>query len=642
MKQFESFRLDTSNECLWHDGSQIDLPPKPFAVLRYLVENPARLITHDELLEALWPETYVQPQVLRTYMLELRKVLGDDPGQPRFIQTLPKRGYRFVAAVSESDGGSIAKQANGSQPANGGNPARRATDRPAQSDAQRTVTGAVPGLPGPFRGHIIDRREELASLSALVGKLRLGERQMVFITGEAGIGKTVLVDTFCGLTEAEIPGSIARGQCVEGFGPKEEYYPVMEALGQLCASALGHRVCSVLAKVAPAWLGALGRAGDSPAPASSPDRMPGDLCAALEEIASQTPLILVLEDLHWADASTLHLISALARRRARTQLMVVATFNSQHGSAEHPLKAIQQDLRMRRLCCEISLKPLGRAAVTELLARELEQETLPAGLASFVHRHSEGNPLFIIALLEHLAAEGTLVRTDAGEGPVWQIRGTLDDAAAGAPEGLTQMIELEMERLTEQEQRLLEAGSLMHVAFPAWAVAAALEADLSETEEACDALARRLHFVQRAGFDELPDGSSSGFYAFSHGLYREVLYRRQSDSRRSRGHRRIAERLGQIFGERESTVAREMATHFEAGRHWHQAVTALRLAARHAAARGADAEASELLERALLTAENIPTAERSLVVSELRSELAVRSHAAGNVKILRQELAEKV
>src|ERR1700684_1955638 len=114
MKQFESFGLDTSNQCLWHKGKQVALPPKSFAVLRYLVENPGRLITHDELLDALWPETYVQPQVLRTYMLDLRKVLGDDAGQPRFIQTLPKRGYCFVAAVSEHEGEGRAAAADAS------------------------------------------------------------------------------------------------------------------------------------------------------------------------------------------------------------------------------------------------------------------------------------------------------------------------------------------------------------------------------------------------------------------------------------------------------------------------------------------------------------------------------------------------
>lgn len=642
MKQFESFRLDTANECLWHEGRQIDLPPKPFAVLRYLVENPGRLITHDELLEALWPETYVQPQVLRTYMLELRKVLADDPGQPRFIQTLPKRGYRFVATVAESVNVPAEKRTNGSQAADSVNLMRRATDRVAVSGAQTNNGTASASQPEPPQMHIVDRKEELGSLASLVDKLAQGERQTVFLTGEAGIGKTALVDTFCCLTESKLPGSIARGQCVEGFGPKEEYYPVMEALGQLCASALGERACSVLSKIAPAWLSGLSRSFDSSVSTPIPGRMPGDLCAALEEIALPAPLILVIEDLHWADASTLHLISALARRRARTQLMVVATFNPQHGSAEHLLKTLQQDLRMRRLCCEIVLKPLGRAAVTELLCREMKQESLPAGLASFVHRHSEGNPLFIIALLEHLIAEGMLVKTDTGKGSAWQMRGTSGDADTGVPEGLAQMIELEMERLTEREQRLLEAGSLMHVAFPAWAVAAALDADIAETEEACDALARRLHFVQRAGCDELPDGSSSGFYAFSHGLYREVLYRRQSDSRRSRSHKRIAERLGQIFGERESTVAREMAMHFEAGRHWHQAVTALRLAARHAATRGADAEASELLERALIAAENIASQERQTVVSTLRDELDGLLQLSKNAEMMRQELAEKL
>ena len=104
MKQFGCFQLDTRNECLWQNGTRIGLTPKPFAVLRYLVENPQRLVTHDELLDKLWPETYVQPQVLRTYVLELRKLLGDSVESPRFIRTVPGRGYWFLAQV-EDDGG---------------------------------------------------------------------------------------------------------------------------------------------------------------------------------------------------------------------------------------------------------------------------------------------------------------------------------------------------------------------------------------------------------------------------------------------------------------------------------------------------------------------------------------------------------
>ena len=104
MKQFGCFQLDTRNECLWQNGARIGLTPKPFAVLRYLVENPQRLVTHDELMDKLWPETYVQPQVLRTYVLELRKLLGDSVESPQFIRTVPGRGYWFLAQVEDGNG----------------------------------------------------------------------------------------------------------------------------------------------------------------------------------------------------------------------------------------------------------------------------------------------------------------------------------------------------------------------------------------------------------------------------------------------------------------------------------------------------------------------------------------------------------
>jgi hypothetical protein len=160
------------------------------------------------------------------------------------------------------------------------------------------------------------------------------------------------------------------------------------------------------------------------------------------------------------------------------------------------------------------------------------------------------------------------------------------------------MVEMEIERLSAEEQRALEAGSLMPVAFPAWAVAAALEQDPTETEEICDRLARRLHFVERAGEDELPGGARSAFYVFAHELYREILHRRQAATRRAQRSERIAVRLGELFQGREADVAREMAMHFEAAGCWQRAVEALRVAARHAERRLAHVEAAELLERA--------------------------------------------
>ena len=593
MKQFESFRLDMSKECLWRGGAQIALPPKPFAILRYLVDNPGRLITHDELLDELWPETYVQPQVLRTYMLELRKVLGDDADCPRFIQTIPKKGYCFVARVTE-----------------GGN---------GDGMLYRGQLSATPAATDPA---FVDRDEEMGRLRTALESAASGQRQVVFVTGAAGIGKTALMDVFLrGISSSAI--TLARGQCVEALGRKEEYYPLVEALAHLCASADGERACRVLARVAPGWLPAAGSNMPVAADATSATRaarVPGELCAALEEIAGEKPLLLVFEDLHWADDSTLAVLSALARRRTPARLMVLATFRARDGSSDPGLKSLKQDLVIRRLCAELHLGPLDRAAVKKLLCRKLGQEDLPAGLEEFISARAEGNPLFVKAMLEHLIAERYLER--GGEQGAWRQRAPFPEVDASVPDELSQMIGLEIERLSGDDQRLLEAASLMNVAFPAWAVAAALGEDTAEIDEACDDLSRRLYFVRRAGEDELPDGTRSAFYVFAHGLYREVLYQRQSASRRARRHTRIAERLAELFAGREVNVAQEMAMHYEAAGNWQRAASVLCSAAQNARQRHACLEAEALLERALRLADNLSGPQRQQMEVEICAELA--------------------
>jgi DNA-binding winged helix-turn-helix (wHTH) protein len=101
MKLFKTFRLDTTNHLLWRGGDRVPIAPKGFDVLAYLVQHAGQVVTQDDILEALWPETYVNPEVLRKYILEIRKALGDRPDNPEFIETVPKRGYRFVAPVTD-------------------------------------------------------------------------------------------------------------------------------------------------------------------------------------------------------------------------------------------------------------------------------------------------------------------------------------------------------------------------------------------------------------------------------------------------------------------------------------------------------------------------------------------------------------
>jgi predicted ATPase/DNA-binding winged helix-turn-helix (wHTH) protein len=615
MKQFESFRLDLANECLWRDGQPITLPPKPFALLRYLVDHPGRLITHDELLDAIWPETWVQPQVLRTYVLELRKILGDNIGRTRFIQTQPKRGYRFIARVTE--GGVSSGEADESI---GQAPAQRLDQ--TQAEISAGISAEIMGE--AVAAGIIGRERELALLHAQLPVVQKSRRRIVFITGEAGIGKTALVDAFCRRVAQSGDACIARGQCIEGFRATEEYYPVMEALGRICAGS--ERARGVLARIAPGWLPRSGRSSltddsEGAGHGDRRDRLAGDLCVAIEELTTEQPLVLVLEDLHWADAATLSLLSALARRRAAAKLLIVASCAPREAEESQPCLRLRQDLLMRQLCAEIVLHPLRRFAVEQLLSRRLEQEPLPPGLAAFVHQHSQGNPLFAIAILEHLIAQSYLVRVETQGAAQWEQRGSFEDKEASIPSGLAQMIDVDIEKLAPEEQRILEAGSLSGIAFPVWAVAAALDADAAAIEEACDALARRVFFVQHGGHDELPGGAQSSFYVFVHSLYREVIYRRQPATRRFAGHLRIARRLGEIFAGREASVAREIAFQHEAATDWYGAVDALRLAAAHAAGRDAPGEAAELLERAAHLAGKLGERERSHVMGGISDEL---------------------
>ncbi len=594
MKQFGCFQLDTRNECLWQNGTRIGLTPKPFAVLRYLVENPQRLVTHDELLDKLWPETYVQPQVLRTYVLELRKLLGDSVESPRFIKTVPGRGYWFLAQVEDSSGHAP--------------DSRRAQPHPQQ---------------GPQPGRIVGRRQEFERLNGLLRHAIQGDRQVIFISGETGIGKTALIDLFCRQRCGEDQVYIARGQCVEGFAGKEAYYPVIEALGQLCSPSERKKHVQVMQQKAPSWyaqLAALHSEGPAPmAAAGRGERMLNEICDAIEAMASEETLVFVFEDLHWADLSTLDLISALARRRQAARLLLLASYRPAEVSAgQHPLRRLKQDLVTHKLCADVSLGPLEKDAVREYLVQELNQETLPKGLPSFIHQHCEGNPLFMIAMLEHLIAQGFIRQ----EGGVWQLRSGLAEIDMGVPTALSEMIEMQIDRLDAADQRLLEAASLIGVIFPAWAAAAALDGDLEDIEDQYEKLTRRLHFLHPAGHDELPDGTQSASYVFAHGLYREVLRARQSPARRAKRHLRVAERLEKLFAGREMDVSSELAMHFEAAAEWARAAQALCTAAGTAMRRGARDEGVKLTERALRLLENLSEPERQAAEKKTRQQIA--------------------
>ena len=594
MKEFGPFRLDRVNQCLWRsqgsgEDERILLTPTEFAVLAYLVEHAGRLVTHEELLDAVWPRTAIEPQAVKSKVFHLRRVLGDDSKQPCFIETVQRRGYRFVAKIA----GDLAND-------------------PIGTASQTMVVG---------------REHSLNELWQGLRAARNGKLEIVFLSGEPGIGKTAVTEEFCRqVVSRDRTVRVARGQCVEGFGSKEAFYPVLEAVGQLCQSPGGARLVETLASRAPTWLVQF--------PAllterhretlkqeilgATRERMLREIVGALESVAQATPLLIVLEDLHWTDPSTLDLISALARHRGPSRIMLIATYRSTDVTrSTQPLHALKRDLVARHLCREIVLEPLRENAIVEYLVGRGAASDQANELASLLHRTTEGNPLFVIAVLEQLL-ERDAVEPEHG----WRLRLSPAQISADVPESLRQMIIAQIDRLSDAEQRVLEVGSIAGMSFAPAICAPTVNMDSVVFDECCEVLARRGQVLRLGPTRELPNGTIVQRYEFVHALYREVLYQRQAPGRRAMLHRRRAEQLEEVFQPALDDVASELAHHFEKGVDWVRAVRYRRRAAELAVRRYALEEARANLQHALDLTASLPASARAEAETEILASLS--------------------
>ncbi|HJY85044.1 MAG TPA: winged helix-turn-helix domain-containing protein, partial [Candidatus Binatia bacterium] len=218
---FGSYRLDPHTGQLWRGKQEVRLTGKASAVLCYLVARAGQMVTKDELFAAVWPETVVSDAALTSCIQELRQALKDASKQPRYLKTIHRRGFQFIGTVVSSQDSGVSRKG----PAN--------TSQLATGNWQLTTP-------------IVGRESELARLHGWLEKALHGERQLIFVTGGPGIGKTTVVETFLGQVVGEEELWIGRGQCIEHYGVGEAYLPVLEALGRLCREADGQDVIALL------------------------------------------------------------------------------------------------------------------------------------------------------------------------------------------------------------------------------------------------------------------------------------------------------------------------------------------------------------------------------------------------------------
>lgn len=563
---FGPFRLDPVQRLLVRPDATVALRPKTLEVLLLLLRRTGQVVSKAEILATVWERTAVSDYVLTTCISELRAALDDRGKPPRFLRTVHRTGYRLTVG-----------------------------------DA--APVGATPATSGDTAPAMVGREPELAQLRTALQRCRTGQRQVVFVTGEMGIGKTTLANHFvasCGAGDV----LLARGQCVERFGTGEPYMPVLEAVGRLARGEHGPRIVDVMRRHGPAWLAQIPSllAPEEQAalrrdlPAQTQESMLRQIADGFEALSETQPLVLLLEDLHLSDQATLELLAALALRSGPTQLMIVGTFRDAEAfPASSPFHRLKHQLLLHRQCEEIALAALSLDAIDEYLAARFAGLALPPGLAATIRQRTEGNPLFVARLIDHLLEAGAMTADTAAHA----VR--LRDDAIGrlVPGTLRAMIEQRTDSLSVEERELLEAASVAGVQFWSAAVAAALGRDREDVERHCTQLNRRLGLLVAGESASGAPVALGASYAFSHALYQQALYERVEVTRRQRVHRAIGVGLRAAWGERAVEVAADLASHFERGGDDAGAVEFFDKAAAAAAGRGANREAVGYLDRAL-------------------------------------------
>jgi len=591
--RFAGFTFDPFNARLLHEDEVIPMRPKTVALLVELTRRAGDLVGKDELMAAVWPEAMVSDSVLAGAVQELRRILGDDPRQPRVIETVHRRGYRFIARTEQ------APEASGEA-------------------RERARVLAEPA--------IIGRHAEIELLSGWLDKALGGTSVVGFVVGEAGIGKTTLVRAFCERAASQRPGlQIGIGHGIEWTSQTEAsvdpYLPILEALGRACTGPGSEKMVATMARYAPSWLALLpgvhvDRQHASPQ-VTTRERLALELTGFLDALAN--PLLLVLEDLHWSDASTIDMVTAVARSSLRAKLLLLATYRAAGAAARgHPVRAAHQTLSARRSCVDVWLSPFNADDVQRCIEKRWPGIAMAANrvLAGVVLKRTDGNPLFVTSVVDQLDGE-RLASADAT-----RLAGEAAQLEIGIPAGLRQVIEAEIARLRRDDRRLLEAGSLCGVRFPAEAAAAVVGIDVVETETRLDALANAGTVLRSSGEEIWPDGTIATMYEFPHALHGDVLRGSVSAAGRRAGHRLVAQRLHAAWRNREAEVAAELVFHFHAAGAADEAVPHVERAASAASRLGANREAVGFLERGIAALQALPAdAERTRTAVRLSISL---------------------
>ena len=455
-------------------------------------------------------------------------------------------------------------------------------------------------------GVVVGRARDVANIQAVYADVRAGCGALVCLAGEPGIGKTTLVESALqSLADDDEPPIVARGRCSERLAGTEAYLPILDALETAIEADQTGAVATLISRVAPSWHALMGRddAADARGALSSQERLKREMAALLQEASRERPVALFLDDLHWADASTVDLLSYLGARFERMRVLLLATYrDAELHASQHPFVQVQRDLETRGLARELSISLLSEAEVQDFIDRTYPGHGFPTDLARAMHVRTEGSPLFVADLLRWLGTRGVIAER-AGR---WALVRPVPEIDRELPVSVRSMIERKITQLDDEDRRVLAVAAVQGAEFDAATVAAVLGADEADIEEQLLVLDKVYAFVRRIDDATFPDRSHSVRYRFVHALYQNALANGLAPSRRASWSAAAADFLERRQGAEVAEIGAELAALREAARQPELAASWYAAAAQRALGVFAYAEAETLATRGLSQVELLP------------------------------------
>ncbi len=526
---FDRYRLDEQESQLLLGTQVVPLPPKVFDLLAEFVRNAGRLLPKRDLLDRVWPGVAVEEGSLTRGISSLRQVLGSTADGQDYIQTVSKRGYRFISQVRETTDDDL--------------------------DGIRLAIPLPPSLLATPAVDFVGRESELVQMQDVWQRAKNGRHQLLLVAGEPGIGKTRLSLEFARTRAAE------RSTVLIGYSDEENlvpYQPFVECLswylrncpeaelwGQLAAIGGGGE----LAPFVPELRNLI---PDLPSPLPmDPEGQRYRLfeaVAGMLAVASRArPMLLMFDDLHWADRPTLLLLRHVMRSARTGSFAIVATYRESELDRTHPLAETLITIRRERGTTRLVLHGLKITHV-KALVNSIVGPNAPSQLPQVVLDSTDGNPFFATEMLQHLKETGAISSLSGMTGR------KIDVGDIGLSEGIKEVIGQRLSRLTEACNRVLSFASIVGREFDATLLEAV--ADLHD-DQLLDVLeeATRAQLIRESL-------EVNGRFEFMHALIRETLYSELSSPRRVRLHRRIADAIERLSQSKPNPPLAELAYHF--------------------------------------------------------------------------------